>query len=79
MMSLENKQHPLGNLKPLWIFDFFFRMACERIFIKTHSIESRRVIGPERTVCRRVRASFSPVIIQAGAVMGLMLACCACL
>ena len=79
-MSLENKQHPLGNLKPLRIFDFFFRMARERIVIKTHSIESRHVIGPEKyTVSRRVHASFSLVILQAGAVMGLMLACCACL
>ena len=39
-----------------------------RIFVKTHSIESRCAIGP---VCRRVRASFSPEILQSGAVKEL--------
>ena len=45
------------------------------IFIKTRSVESRRVIGPENVlcVCRRVSASFSPEIVQAGAVKGLII------
>ena len=34
------------NLKPL-SFSFFSALTCERIFIKTHSIESRWVRGPE--------------------------------
>ena len=29
------------NLKPLSLFVFFFALACKRIFIKAHSIESR--------------------------------------
>ena len=29
------------------------------------------VIGPDNIVCRRVRASFSPGILQAGAMKGL--------
>ena len=32
------------TLKP---FRLLFALACERIFIKTHSVESRYVIGPE--------------------------------
>ena len=38
----------MRNLEPLSIcvFFFLFSLACERIFIKTHSIE-RCVIGPE--------------------------------
>ena len=35
------------NLKPLNLCVIFFTLACERIFIKTHRIESRCVIGPE--------------------------------
>ena len=43
-----------------------------RIFIKTHSIESRCYRNGECAVCGRVRASFSPEILQsAGAVKGL--------
>ena len=45
MMSLENNQYILltkvRNFKPLNIFVFFFALACERIFSKTDSIESR--------------------------------------
>ena len=37
------------------------------IFIKTHSAESRCVIGPENIYCLLVRAS----ILHAGAVKGL--------
>ena len=35
------------SLKPLSLFVFCFALACERTCIKTHSIESTRVIGPE--------------------------------
>ena len=31
----------MRNLKPFSLFVFFFTLACERIFIKAHSIESR--------------------------------------
>ena len=34
-------------VKGLSLFDFFFTLACERIFIKMHSIEGRCVTGPE--------------------------------
>ena len=33
------------NLKPVTASVFFFALACERIFIKTRSTESRCVIG----------------------------------
>ena len=39
----------MQNLKPLRLFVFFFAMACERIFIKTHSIESGCVIYNYKT------------------------------
>ena len=45
-------------------------MVC----IKTRRTESRFVIGPGKyTVCRRMRAIFSPEILQAWAVKGLMI------
>ena len=55
------------------MFVSFFALACERNFIAMCSIESRCAIGPENnyTVCRHVPASFSPEILQAGAVKGL--------
>ena len=57
------------NLKPITVsVFFFFALACERIFIKTHSFESRCYGRGKSTVCRRVRASFSPEIWQARAV-----------
>ena len=51
---------------------FFFALACERIFFEAHNIESRCYTTGKYTVCRRVHASFSPEILQAGAVKGLM-------
>ena len=62
----------MQNLKPLSRFVFFFALACERIFTQTHSIESRCYRIEKHTVCRRVRASFSPDLLQAGAVNGLI-------
>ena len=42
---------------------FFFATACERVLIKTHSIESRYVIGPENIlsagVCVHLSAHFT--------------------
>ena len=35
------------NLKPFSLIVFFLAPGCEKIFIKTYSIESRCVIGPE--------------------------------
>ena len=49
----------------------FFALACERTFIKTHSIESRCYRTGKYTVSKRVRASFSPKSLQAGGVTGL--------
>ena len=71
MMPLK-KTIKVRNLKPLSFFVFLFAHTCERIFIKTHGFQSRRVTGQQKhTVCRRFRASFSPDILQAGAVKGL--------
>ena len=63
----------MRNLKPLAFFVFFFALACERIFIETHSIENRCVTGPESILFagRVPRASFSPDNLPAGAVKGL--------
>ena len=46
------------NSKPLSLSVFFFALECERIFIKTYSIESRCDTNRARkyTVCRDVRA-----------------------
>ena len=59
----------MRNLKPLSFFLFFFTLACETISLKTHSIESGRVTGPENILF--AGASFSPENLQAGAVKGL--------
>ena len=58
----------MRNLKPLSLCVFFFALACQRIFIRTHNIQSRCVIGPENTARRCVHVSFSPEILQATAV-----------
>ena len=60
------------NLKPVSISVFLFALTCERMFMKTHSIESGCYRTGKHTVCRRVRAAFSPDILQAGAVKGLI-------
>ena len=41
-------------------------------FVKTHSVENICYRTGIITVCRRVRAPFSPDILQAGAVKGLI-------
>ena len=61
----------MQNLKPWTVSVLFFALSCERIFMGTHSTESRCYRTGKYTVCRRVRASFSPEILQAGAAMGL--------
>ena len=43
-LKMTNKIEKCQTLTP---FLFFFALACERIFIKMHSTESRCVIGPE--------------------------------
>ena len=59
----------------VFVFLFFFVLITrERVGIKTHRTESRAVIGPgKHTACRRVRALFSPEIVQAWAVRGLII------
>ena len=49
----------------------FFALARERISIKMHRIEIQCYRTRKYTVCRHVRASFSPEILQAVAVEGL--------
>ena len=50
-------------------FCFVFRTGTWKIFMKTHSIESRT---GKYTVCRLVLAYYSPEILQTGAMKGLM-------
>ena len=61
----------MRNLKRLSLF-VFFALACERVSINTHSIENRCYRTGKYTVCRRVRASFSPEILPIVAVKGLI-------
>ena len=65
-----------AKFEMLSLFAIFFALACERIFIETHSTENRFVIRLETILfLRRVNASFSPEILQAGAVNGLKHTC----
>ena len=52
MVLLKKRLIKVQNLKFLSLFVFFFTLSlpCERIFIKTHGIESRSVIGPQNTM-----------------------------
>ena len=67
MMSLEK----VRNSKPFSLFVFFFASACERIFIKTHTIESRCDTEPGNRLFAGCPCTFSPDILQAGTVKGL--------
>ena len=58
------------NMKTRNCFCLLFRI-CEWIFIETHSLERRCYRSGTYTVCRLVRASFSPEIVQVGAVKWL--------
>ena len=77
MISLENNQKSakFEIAMPFFFFFFFlffFTLACEQAFIKTHTVESRLVIGPKiRLFCRRIHANFRPEISQDAAVKGL--------
>ena len=57
--------------KPVSLLVFFFALACESIFIKTHSTENRSYRTVKYTVCRCNRAAFSPETVLAVAVKGL--------
>ena len=61
----------MRNLKPSSLSVFFFALASEKTFIKTYITESGCYRIGKYTVYRRVRASFSPEMLQAGAVKGL--------
>ena len=66
-LKTTSKREKCETLQPC----FLLRTGMWNCFIKTRRIESRCVIGPEKyAVCRRVRASFRPEIVQAGAVKG---------
>ena len=56
------------------LFVFFFTLARERISIEMCTTENRCYRTRKYTVCRLVCASFSPEVLQAGAVMGLNVA-----
>ena len=51
-----------AKFKPVSLFVFFFTLACERIFIRMHSIESRCVKGLENIVF--TGAQVCPCIFQ---------------
>ena len=66
MISFENDPQKCAQfeiLKPFFFFFFFlfflFALPFERIFTKTHSVESRCVIGPENILFAGVCAHFS--------------------
>ena len=65
----------MRNLKPLSLCVFFFALACERIFIKMHSIESRCVQDRKTIVyCLHARPCifhWAPEILPARALKGL--------
>ena len=63
----------MRNLKPLSLFVFFLALACERTFTKTLCTENRCYRKRKYTVCRCGPAPFSPDILQAEAMKGLML------
>ena len=63
----------MRNLKPLSLFVFFLALACERTFTKMHCTENRCYRKRKYTVCRCGPAPFSPDILQAEAMKGLML------
>ena len=54
------------------MYNDFFDLKKNNLNSK-HSTESRFVVRPENIVCRCVQALFSPEILQAGAVKGLIL------
>ena len=60
------------NVKLFSLFVLFFALACQRVLMKTCNTENRCHRTGKYTVCRRVRASFSPEILQAVAVKELM-------
>ena len=51
------------SLKPLTLFVFSFAPVCKKIFIKTHSIESRWVKGPENVLFKGGSVSLSAQIV----------------
>ena len=68
MISLENDSNKSAKPETVKPFCLLSALASERTFINMYSIESRT---GKYTVCRRVRATFSPEILEAGAVKGL--------
>ena len=67
-----NKSATLKTLQTFCVF--FFALTRERVFIKTQSTESRCATRPEKyTVYKRVRASFSPEMLQAESVTELII------
>ena len=61
MVLLKKILIKVQNLKFLSLFVIFVTLSlpCERIFIKTHGIESRSVIGPQNTMFAGTFVHFS--------------------
>ena len=60
------------NVKPLSLVVFFFALACERIFINTHSTERSCVTGPENMLFTGACVHLSARKLHDGAVKGLI-------
>ena len=60
------------NLKSLSLSVFVFTLACERIFIESIALKVDVLHDRKIYTCRRILVSFSPDILQAGAVKGLI-------
>ena len=54
-------------LKPVTVSVLFFALLCERIVVEIHSTGSRHCRSEKYLICRRVRAFFSPEILEDGA------------
>ena len=72
-----SKSSKFETFQPFCLFFFllfFFSpaLACQKTLITAHIIESRCYRTSKYTVCRHVLASFSPEILQAGTVKGLI-------
>ena len=61
----------MPNSKLFGLFLFFSRLACERFFIKTHSVESRCDIEPKIHCLQGCPCTFSLETLQAGEARGL--------
>ena len=70
--SMTHINHDVTLKRPS-LFFFFFPLVCEGIFIKMQTLKYICYTTGIYTVCRLVLPSFSPEIVEAAAVKGLIL------